>query len=484
MDLHLSLSPTRRRSLVLAAACVLFAGGAFLLPFVPFKLEMTMSFAFLVVAVAWAVRRKLEGSFDWFEFFLIFAVLNFTYFGVGTLWFKAAPEELWSVSLRNYITPALVVGLVGFLAAAAGYATLGGKTRPSPMGRYVPAGSSFYVFVAVIGFVGQLGAIAQGRFTSLNQAGFSPLASTAQQFAPLFFYSWALCWVQYWAGALSRFQKLFLFFAMAPMSALVLYGLFGSKELAILLLSYPAIAFWYARRKMPWLALGAFAVVAVFVIFPLFNTYRNQSDRLGTDVRMSRTIDLAARWDRHEYLDHSVNDFMKRISLVYCVGAILRDVPSAVPYRYGDTLALLPISLFVPRIIWPDKPNITIGREFGVTFQLVNPTDQLTQISPTITGELYWNYDIPGVVVGMFLIGGFMRAVYERYGSGTARTPLRTACYLALLPMAIHFEGNVAGMVAGLLKSMLILSLVFMVARRWRLVEEAPTPFAGGSRIS
>jgi len=264
----------------------------------------------------------------------------------------------------------------------------------------------------------------------------------------------------------------------------VLVSLLGGKELAILVLSYPAIAFWYARRKMPWAAFTAFALVGVFVVFPLYNTFRNQSRLLETDVRMSRTLDLAMRWDRREFLDHSVNDFMKRMSLVYCVGAILRDVPSAVPSRNGETLVLLPISLFVPRIIWPDKPNITIGREFAVTFQLVNPVDQVTQISPTITGELYWNYGVPGVVVGMFLLGAIFRVFYERYGSGTARAPLRTACYLALLPMAMHFEGNVAAMMGGLAKSILILSLVFLVAR-WRgwIVEAAP-PSPQGARIS
>jgi hypothetical protein len=447
-------------------ACVLLAAISIVLPLVPFKLEMTLTLVFVAAAIAWGARRKLSGEFDWFELFFIFAVLNLAYFGVGALWLKGNPEMLMSWSLRAYITPALVLGLIGFLSAFAGYATLGGRTAPARIGKFVPAGSTFYVVVAAIGAIGEVGSIAQERWMTFARAGISPIASTAQQFAPLFLYTWALLWLQFWAKALNRFQKLFLFLVVVPMSAIVLFGLFGAKELAIIFMTYPAIAYWYARRKMAWRALTVFVLIGVFVIFPLYNTFRNQSQDLAAQQRMSRAVDLAMRWDQQQYLRQSVTAFMQRISLVYCVGAILRDVPQAVPYKYGETLALLPIGLFVPRILWPDKPNITIGREFGVTFQLVNPLDETTQISPTITGELFWNYDLPGVIIGMFLIGGAMRYFYELFGAGIAMEPLRKACYLALLPFAIHFEGNVAGMLGAMIKSVLILALVFFVARR------------------
>jgi len=476
MDLTFFQDRPRQRSLVLALACVAFAGISMLLRFVPFKLESGLTLVFVAVAIAWGVRRKLEGVFDWFELFLLFAVLNLFYFGIGALWIHSNPEMLISWSLRPYITPALALGTVGFLSAFAGYATLGGRVRPSPIGRFVPAGSTFYVIVAIVGSLGQIGAIIQERAVAVARLGISPIASSAQQFAPVFMYAWALLWMQFWAKNLTRAQKLLLFGAVVPMAGMVLLGLLGSKEVAIVMLSYPAIAFWYARREMPWRTLAAFALIGVFVIFPLFNTYRNQSQQLETEQRMSRAVDMAMRWDQEQFLRASVTAFMQRLSLVYCVGAILRDVPNAVPYRYGETLALLPIGLFVPRIVWPDKPNITIGREFGVTFQLVNAVDETTQISPTITGELYWNYDIPGVVIGMFLLGGVMRVFYERYGAGIGFDPLRRAAYMALLPTVIHFEGNVAPLIGGLVKSLLILGLVFLIARRrgW-IVEGAPS---------
>jgi len=476
VDLTIAADRPRQRSLILAAGCLLLAGVPLLLQFVPFKFETALTLVFVIAAIVWGMHRRLQGQLDWFELFLIFTVLNFCYFGIGALWILANPEMLMSWSLGAYITPALVLGLIGFLSAFAGYAVLGGRTPSSPIGRYVPVGSKFYVIVAVVGSVGQLGAIVQERIVAINRAGISPIASTLQQFAPLFLYTWSLLWMQFWAKALTRGQKLFLFLAVVPMAVVVLLGLLGTKELAILLMSYPALAFWYARRKMPWRSFAAFLLIGVFVIFPLYNTYRNQSQRLETKRRMSQAVNVAMRWDQKEFVSHSVTAFMQRISLVYCVGAILRDVPNAVPYRYGETLALLPIGLFVPRIIWPEKPNITIGREFGVTFQLVNPLDKTTQISPTITGELFWNYDLPGVIVGMFLLGGVMRVFYERFGAGVAVEPLRKACYLALLPTVIHFEGNVAALMGGLIKSLIILTLVFFVARRRGWIVEAGGP--------
>jgi hypothetical protein len=463
----------RTRSLVLAIASVALGALVLLVPLLPFRLEMAMTFVLVAIPFVWGVRRKLRGELDWFEIFLVFSVLNVFYFGVGALWLRSNPEQLFSKSLTPYLTPALALGTAGCLATFAGYAAMGQKIRPSPIGRFVPRNATFYLIAIGVGFIGQLGTIVQDRLVSIARAGVSPVISAVQQFAPIFLFGWALLWIQFWSGQLRRAQKALLFFVAIPMAGIVLFGLLGGKEMLLVIGGYPAIAYWYARRKLPWRIMLAFALIGVFVVFPVYNTFRNQDRGLDTGRRLSKALDSAARWDREQFMNRSVNAFMNRMSLVYCVAAILRDVPRAVPYRYGETLVLAPIGIFVPRILWPNKPSIAIGREFGETFQLVNPVDDLTQIAPTFTGELYWNFDVVGVIVGMFLFGAAMRAFYDRFGAGREAAPLRFACYLGLLPTLIHFEGNVAMMMGIVAKTLIVLSLFFALARKTGWIVEA-----------
>jgi hypothetical protein len=456
----------RSRSLVLAFASIGLSALVLLVPLLPFRVDMLMTLVLAAIPVVWGLRRHLRGELDWFEIFLLCSVLNLFYFGIGALWLQANPVELFSRSLAPYITPALGLGVLGSLACFAGYLAVGNKVRPSPFGRYVPVSSAAYVVPTCVGFIGQIGAVAQERLLSIARAGVSPVLSAVQQFAPVFLFAWALLWIQFWSGNLRKAQKYFLFLVVVPMVAVVLFGLFGGKEMAIVFISYPAVAFWYARRKLPWKIMTACVLVGVFVVFPLYNTYRNQNRDLETSRKFSKAIESASGWDRTKFMDESIKAFMNRMSLVYCVAAILRDVPEAVPYRFGETLVLAPIGLFVPRFLWPDKPKITIGREFGETFQLVNPIDQTTQIAPTFTGEFFWNFDLPGVIVGMFLFGAALRVFYERFGAGRDVGPLRHALYMGLLPTVIHIEGNVAAMFGVGVKVLVILWLYFLYARR------------------
>jgi hypothetical protein len=83
-----------------------------------------------------------------------------------------------------------------------------------------------------------------------------------------------------------------------------------------------------------------------------------------------------------------------------------------------------------------------------------------------MVGELYWNFAVPGVVVGMWLLGMGYRWYYERYGAGTGFDPIRKAIYATLLPIAIVFDGNIAMLVGGFVKALVILFVFVLISRR------------------
>jgi hypothetical protein len=379
-------------------------------------------------------------------------------------------------SLLPWLTPALGVALAGYIAMTAGYLTLFRRVRPSAFRNLVPTGAGFLIFVGSVGFAGQLASYFQRRQWISNRQ-ISGVLSVGQQIAPLFFFAWFFLWYMIWAGKLGRTRRNLLLNLYLPASLLVLYMSVGGKEWAIVMLALPAVAYWYVRRVMPWKSILIVVLIGIFVIFPLYNTFRNQSDRFDMVRRLNKTVDVASTWSTQGFLDNSIHAFMKRMGIITSVAAVLRDVPDQVDYKYGETLAQAPISIFIPRILWPGKPVLNIGHEFGTTFHLISVVDRETMIAPSLVGEFYWNFGLLGVVIGMFLVGGVYRLVYQKYGTLTGFEPITSGIYIMLFMRLIHFEGSFGGVLGLGVKSYVVLYLIIVVSKKFGLLEPArPVP--------
>jgi len=186
-------------------------------------------------------------------------------------------------------------------------------------------------------------------------------------------------------------------------------------------------------------------------------------------------VDVARSWNSDRFLDASLFSFLQRMTIVTSLAAIISDTPRWVDYRYGETLVLAPMALLIPRFLWRDKPNISIGKEFGATFRMTHALDLETEVAPSMVGDFYWNFAIPGVIVGMLLLGMGYRWYYQRYGTGAGFDPVRKAIYVALLPTALLFEGNFAIIVAGFVKALIIVVVFLLVLRRIGWMTERPT---------
>jgi hypothetical protein len=74
----------------------------------------------------------------------------------------------------------------------------------------------------------------------------------------------------------------------------------------------------------------------------------------------------------------------------------------------------------------------------------------------------------------MWLLGMGYRWYYQRYGAGTGFDPIRKSIYITLLPTSILFDGNVAIIVGGFIKLLIILVVFVLVSRRLGWLEESP----------
>ncbi|MBZ5639268.1 MAG: hypothetical protein LAO51_11015 [Acidobacteriia bacterium] len=448
-------------------AAIICCGGVLLsalVAIVPYAFTFGLAGALLATAVVYVSLRRKTGPFDVFESFNVYSLVYFLYFGAGAIFVKFNPETLPGQCLAPYITPALLLGLVGYVAFTAGYATCFRRTTPAVVADFAPRGLLPFFIPGVIGFAGHVAGSVLNRLLARGM-GIPVFTSALSQLSPIYLFAWFLVWHSFWAGHNGRLQNFVLFACFFPMTAGVIYATVGQKALTIILLLVPALAYWYARHRLPLKTIAAVILVGVFVVFPVYNTYRSQNRSLPVARKMDQTVRTAMAWDRSTFFEQSVLASMSRFALITSPAAVLRETGRWVDFEYGKTLIIAPLATVIPKAIWPDRPNLLLGHDFGRTFHLLPYTDRETQIAATAVGELYWNFHVPGVIIGMFLLGAVYRWIYKKYGEGGTRDSLRKSAYLMFLVLALLGEGSLAGWASGFVRLLLIVSGLMMFYR-------------------
>jgi oligosaccharide repeat unit polymerase len=119
---------------------------------------------------------------------------------------------------------------------------------------------------------------------------------------------------------------------------------------------------------------------------------------------------------------------------------IIDAIPSKITYQYGATLTTVLVA-WIPRELWPSKPvtNVdnTIGMKvFGAT---VFGSDG---VPPGIIAELYWNFWIPGVFIGCFLIGFLLKLINQTFLSNIAKTNVVIIYVVNFMFLGLSFIGS------------------------------------------
>lgn len=471
------------RPLRAAAICLCVAVVALTVPFAEHALIIggVLGMFLCVLIPAW--YRWQRGSFDAFESIHVIGFVYFVFFGLGAIFTRANPSDVaYDRYLIPYLPTATLYCLAGFLALLAGYfGPWFGPRRPREVIQY-PTGSRFIAVLTGIGLAGGLAKVAWSVAKDLGGSS-TWYVSTLNQVVPLFYFVWALGCVLVMSGRATAPQRRIFWFALVPGTILFLALSLDDKSLAMTLVGVPVMTLWYVKRKLPWVSLVALVLVLVFVIFPFYNTFRVLDPRVPQLKRVSMTFDQARGWDREEYLDHSVGTVAERLAMINSVAVVIRDTGRWVPYALGRTLFLPSLVYFVPRAIWRDKPLFRMGRDFGETFRVVHILDPDTNIAATVPGELYWNFGLAGIVLGMGLWGVVLRWLYRRYGEDQAADPIRLSIHMMLLIQFVHFGGGLAAESVTVFRTIVLLEVFCWVSRRLGLLrlQRVSAPAAGGT---
>jgi hypothetical protein len=105
----------------------------------------------------------------------------------------------------------------------------------------------------------------------------------------------------------------------------------------------------------------------------------------------------------------------------YNVSLVMRRIPVMQPYDNGRRLTTVLASAFVPRFLWPDKPEAG-GKESMKYFTGWVIHGWSTNVGPL--GEAYGSFGVNGGIFYMFLIGLIIRYAYKKVFTISANLPL------------------------------------------------------------
>ncbi len=238
-----------------------------------------------------------------------------------------------------------------------------------------------------------------------------------------------------------------------------------SKEIAVQAGVIVLMAKFLIDGRIPksWMLAAALTVT---LTFPVFQAYRAEVLQLRGEDRAQAALELGKNLDLALHADTSLNSdsnltlrsFVNRVSYKPTIELIVERVGTAAPFQHGKTLAPL-LSSFVPRFLWPDKPDLSVGQYFNRELHISDAED--TYISTTMLGEMYWNFGWFGIVAG-FLVFGYGLGFIDRRCELSSQPTVTKFLILVvtLYTFGARFEDGIAMGLTLWLRSMVVIALL------------------------
>ncbi|HDI82224.1 MAG TPA: O-antigen polysaccharide polymerase Wzy, partial [candidate division WOR-3 bacterium] len=157
------------------------------------------------------------------------------------------------------------------------------------------------------------------------------------------------------------------------------------------------------------------------------------------------------------------NFLIRRANHLSELAVCIEETPSIIPYWHGRSLKPL-LTAIIPRFVMPWKPVDNMGQEFGHRYNFISPNDYGTSINLPMLIELYINFGVIGILIGMFLIGVVYRILYrimnyEGMGEGVA--VIGAIIFMNLM----NIESNISLVFGNVVENTIIMYLIFVILK-------------------
>jgi O-antigen polysaccharide polymerase Wzy len=237
------------------------------------------------------------------------------------------------------------------------------------------------------------------------------------------------------------------------------------------------------RVPRAWLA-GAVAFVVL--AFPIFQAYRVEVagerglNRLQALRELPKVLEIA--FSAREKVSSGrpqqrSQTFVERSSSKWNMETLVQHAGVDTPFLGGTTLVAIPMA-FVPRLLAPDKADVSVGQLFSK--KILKSTED-TYISISHLGELYWNFGWGGVLIGMPLAGLVLGFVGAKSSLERRMSMTRLLVLMATVqPLCMGFGGTMPISYVIWLRSMAAIGLMHLLFSRAAAPQAAASPIVAG----
>ena len=218
------------------------------------------------------------------------------------------------------------------------------------------------------------------------------------------------------------------------------------------------------RFRKGWVAA---VLLGLVLLYPLSNTYRRMA--IGHEGGLTSTSAVASTGlkaftqTREEeggmqgWIQNGWRMSVQRMELLTNVGLVLWLGPKARLLQGKERWWMVPFYPFIPRFVWHSKPILDKGGRFSVA------TGSTSTSSRAITypGDLYADFGLPGIVLGMLLLGIVSQALANTVTGALAKR--RLFVYVAMFMCVSHLETDAFNYLTSLIKNFAMISIVALL---------------------
>ena len=128
---------------------------------------------------------------------------------------------------------------------------------------------------------------------------------------------------------------------------------------------------------------------------------------------------------------------------------VIQATGDSIPYANGQTYTPL-LTKFIPRVIWPGKPQETFGQYFGHRYRLIHDHDFETAVNLPLIVEGYVNWGWLGIVFSAMFVGAVLRLLWE-FWIGESPATGNVVLGMVIVSTLVLQEGNLSLLCGGVL---------------------------------
>jgi hypothetical protein len=240
-------------------------------------------------------------------------------------------------------------------------------------------------------------------------------------------------------------------------------GSISAPAFTLILLMFIYVA---ERGRVPLLPIlvGSLVLTAALGIKQEYRRLLSKAQDVELANRVTLFAGLMSGVTRESKMRDAGTTAHDRIDHLSAFAHVIARTPASVPYWGGVTYETL-FTTWIPRALWPNKPQKTLGQDYGHRYRFIGPWDTDTSINLEQTVEMYANFGLEGVVAGMFLMGILYRFCYRvlNHPDGGDGAMLIAANTFRVM---LNIESDFSLVFGGIVQAVLLLYVVLWLMAR------------------